>query len=63
MQECAFVEKWRHKWNLAAITELSEYCKAGSLGCNGYSSRNTGEFPFYDVSALDIGKAENGQTE
>ena len=45
MQECVFVEKLRHKWNLAAIAELSEYCDA--LSCNGYRSRNTWEFPSY----------------
>ena len=45
MQKCAFVEKWRHKWYLAAIAELLDYYKADALGCNGYRSRNTGEFP------------------
>ena len=56
MQECAFLEKWRHKWNLVTITMFSEYCKADALGCNGYRLRNTGEFPSYEITALCKGK-------
>ena len=41
---------------LVAITDLLECCKADALGCNGYRSRNTGEFPTCDIMPLCKGK-------
>ena len=64
MQESAFVEKWRHTRNLVAIAaDLLEYCKADALSCNGYRSRNAGNFPIVTSRLYVKERAENGPTE
>ena len=63
MQECAFVEKLRHKRNLATIAELAELCNIDSLGYNDYRPRKTRELPLMTWRLYVKERAENGPTD